>query len=243
MAFPDVAIIGGSQSGLAAARSLRLLGLAPVVLEASGSPAGSWHPRKFEGQRVVVVGGGNSAVQIAHELAATSRVTLASRAPLSFLDQVRDARDVHHWLTSTGFDELPAPWLAPHVSGTLVLDDGRYRTALKNGRFERREMFAALDGPHVVWSEAERERVDVVLLATGCRPHLDYLTALGALDGDGMPLQAGGLSLTHPGLAYLGLEFQWSFSSNTLRGLARDAAYVSGPLAAHVRRAPAAVGL
>lgn len=38
----DVAVIGGGQSGLAAAHSLRALGLTPVVLEASEQAAGSW---------------------------------------------------------------------------------------------------------------------------------------------------------------------------------------------------------
>jgi len=69
------------------------------------------------------------------------------------------------------------------------------------------------------------------------------LRPLGALDTQGMPLHSGGISATHPGLVYLGLEFQRSFSSNTLRGVHRDAEHVIPPLAAHVRNAPAAVGL
>jgi putative flavoprotein involved in K+ transport len=50
-------------------------------------------------------------------------------------------------------------------------------------------------------------------------------------------------ALAYPGHAYVGLEFQRSFSSNTLRGVYRDAEYVTGPLAAQVRDAPATVGL
>ncbi|MEU0194999.1 NAD(P)-binding domain-containing protein [Streptomyces afghaniensis] len=42
------------------------------------------NPAPFAGQRVVVVGAGNSAVQIAAELAGAARVTLASRAPVRF---------------------------------------------------------------------------------------------------------------------------------------------------------------
>ncbi|UZI27231.1 hypothetical protein [Streptomyces sp. VB1] len=49
--------------------------------------------------------------------------------------------------------------------------------------------------------------------------------------------------MTHPGLVYLGLEFQRSFASSTLRGVGRDAAYVVPPLAAHVREAPIVAGL
>lgn len=38
----DVAVIGGGESGLAAAYALRKQGLKPVMLEASGRTAGSW---------------------------------------------------------------------------------------------------------------------------------------------------------------------------------------------------------
>ncbi|AVH56486.1 MULTISPECIES: NAD(P)-binding domain-containing protein [Streptomyces] len=43
----DVAVIGGGQSGLAAAHALRREGLVPVVLEASDRPSGSW-PRYYD---------------------------------------------------------------------------------------------------------------------------------------------------------------------------------------------------
>ncbi|WP_338785144.1 NAD(P)/FAD-dependent oxidoreductase [Streptomyces sp. DG1A-41] len=357
MEYVDVAVIGGGQSGLAAAHVLRERGLMPVVLEASGRAAGSWpgyynsltlfsparfsalpglefggdgdryphrdevvdyltryadrldteirtharvesvesdgagfilhtadgrrlgaagivaasgafgnpllpdlpgqqgfagevlhvadyrNPEPYADKRVVLVGGGNSAVQVGYELAKVATVTLATRAPVRFLPQIRDGRDLHHWLTATGFDHLPPHWLLHYVGGTLVLDTGEYQDALESGRLQRRPMFTALDGDAVVWDDGSREKADVVLLATGYRPHLDYLAKLGALDEQGAPLHAGGLSVTHPGLVYLGLEFQRSFASNTLRGVGRDAAYVIGSLAAHVRKAPAAAGL
>jgi putative flavoprotein involved in K+ transport len=81
------------------------------------------------------------------------------------------------------------------------------------------------------------------VFATGYRLGLDYLRPLGVLDDDGMPRHAGGISATHPGLVYLGLEFQRSFSSNTLRGVHRDAGHVIPALAAYVRGAPAVLGL
>jgi putative flavoprotein involved in K+ transport len=87
-------------------------------------------------------------------------------------------------------------------------------------------MFTRFDGDQVVWADGTGERVDALIFATGYRPNVAYLTGLGALDNTGMPLHKRGLSLTHERLAYLGIEFQRSFSSNTLRGVARDAKYV-----------------
>ena len=56
-------------------------------------------------------------------------------------------------------------------------------------------------------------------------------------------MHVGGVSTTHLGLVYVGLENQRSFASNTLRGVGADAAAVAAPLVAWVRGAPAAVGV
>jgi putative flavoprotein involved in K+ transport len=124
-----------------------------------------------------------------------------------------------------------------------VVDTGKYRHALETGQMDRRPMFTGFGTDRVVWPDGTSEKVDTVVFATGYRPDLGYLSPLGALDTEGMPLHSGGISATHPGLVYLGLEFQRSFSSNTLRGVHRDAEHVITPLAAHVSNAPAAVGL
>lgn len=187
--------------------------------------------KPFEGQRVVVVGAGNSAVQIAVELAEVATVSLASHQALMFLPQVVDGRDVHYHLAA-GFDRLPPHWLAHLITGPLVMDTGGYQHAFETSLLDRREMFSGFDGDAVVWPGGQSEPVDAVLFATGYRPNLGYLAELGALDAAGAPVQVDGISATHPGLVYVGLEFQRSFASNTLRGVAADAEYVVGPLAA-----------
>jgi putative flavoprotein involved in K+ transport len=192
-------------------------------------------PDAYAGKRVVVVGAGNSAVQVAYEIAAHARVTLATRGPVRFLPQRIGGRDLHHWLRVTGADRLPRRVLTRLVRHAAVLDAGRYRDALATGRLDRREMFAAFQPDGVRWSDGVTEPVDAVIFATGYRPDLDYLSPLGALDR-GVPRQVGGVSTSHPGLGYLGLEFQRSFASNTLRGVGRDAAHVVAALAAYAAR-------
>lgn len=198
-------------------------------------------PEPYAGRRVVVVGGGNSAVQVGYELAQVATTTLATRRPLTWWAQKVDGRDLHYRLVGAGFDLLPASWLIRLVDGKPVLDTGRYRDAVESALLERRPMFMAFDGDEIGWSDGRREHVDRVVFATGYRPSLDYLRPLGALAADGMPQHVGGISTTHLGLVYVGLEFQRSFSSNTLRGVHRDAEHVMAALAAHVRGAAAAV--
>ncbi|MFF2955912.1 flavin-containing monooxygenase [Kitasatospora sp. NPDC057965] len=337
----DVAVIGGGQSGLAAAHALRARGVTPVVLEASGRAAGSWPhyydslalfsparhsslpgmpfggdpdryphrdevvdylqryaarldadirtgtrvmevrpgaggyevvlegggrlaakavvaasgsfgnpyrpplpglenfggevlhaaeyraPEPFADRHVVVVGAGNSAVQIATELSSQSRVTLATRAPVKFARQRLLGRDLHAWLAVSGLDAAPLGRLLPRPPGQPVLDGGRYRAALAAGSPARKALFTAADGTKVTWSDGLIEEVDAIVLATGYRPDLPYLAPLGTLHAAGRPLHRGGLSTVRPRLAYLGLEWQRSLSSNSLRGVGRDAAHVA----------------
>ncbi|WP_433331738.1 flavin-containing monooxygenase [Spirillospora sp. CA-294931] len=234
-------------SGVVAASGSR-----PVIPALPGQPTytgelahvvGYRNPEPYAGKRIVVVGGGHSAVQIGYELAKVASVTLATRSPLLFQPQRTRGQDIHHWAVTSGFDHFPVEWLARLLPGRLINDTGIYEEALKNGLFDRRPMFSALDGDRVVWPDGQAEPVDVVLLATGYQPRLDYLADLGALTPEGLPLHTGGLSLTHPGLGYVGLEFQRSFSSNTLRGVAHDATHVVTAVAAYARGALETLGI
>ncbi|MFD5619099.1 flavin-containing monooxygenase [Streptomyces yangpuensis] len=197
-------------------------------------------PAPFAGQRVVVVGAGNSAVQIAAELAHESRTTLATRAPVTFTRQRLLGKDLHFWLTRTGLDAAPLGRLLRTPPATPVLDDGRYRAALtaRTARTpDRRPMFSRLTDDRVTWADGTTERLDALILATGYRPHLPYLAGLGGvLDPAGRPRHRGGTSPTRPGLEFVGLEWQRSLSSNTLRGVGRDAARAARRIAARLAR-------
>src|SRR5690625_3639336 len=183
-------------------------------------------PEEFAGQRVVVVGAGNSAVQVAHELADHAQTSLAVRDRVRFAPQVIAGRDLHWWLLLTRAHLLPPSVLTRIITGTPVIDTGKYRAALEAAHPDQRPRFAEYVPDGVVWPDGSRERVDSVVFATGYRPHLPYLASLGVLDEAGAPRHNRGVATVRPGLAFLGLELQRSFSSNTLRGVHRDARYV-----------------
>ena len=88
-------------------------------------------PYQHAGERVVVVGAGNSAVQVGYELAQVATVTLATRHPVTFHPQCRDGRDLHHWLVTSGFDLLPPEWLSHYLGDRWVVNTGKYRHALE----------------------------------------------------------------------------------------------------------------
>lgn len=221
----DVAVIGGGQSGLAVAHALLRRGLRPVVLEASDRAAGSW-PHYYDSLT----------------LFSPARHSSLPGMPFPGADRDRHPHrdEVVAYLT-TYADRLDAEIrtgcrvTAP--AGAAGSRDGRYRAALAAGRPDRRPLFTGADGARLVWPDGWREEVDAIVLATGYRPDLPYLAGLyGALDAGGNPQHREGLATGVPGLAFVGLEWQRSLSSNSLRGVGRDAERVARRLAAHLTR-------
>jgi putative flavoprotein involved in K+ transport len=200
------------------------------------------NPNAFDGQRVVVVGAGNSAIQIATELAQVATVTLATREPVRFVNQRPYDRDIHFWWWLTGFDrfrlDLPVgAWLErlANGKGPRVLDTGVYQAALTASKPEYRPLFAHFTEEGVVWNDGRAEKIDAVIFATGYRPNLAYLEALGALNEEDQVVQKHGVSLAVPGLYFVGLSNQRTFASATLRGVGADAALVMRHLKRYLR--------
>jgi putative flavoprotein involved in K+ transport len=185
-------------------------------------------PEPFHQQRVVVVGGGNAAVQIGVELAQVARVTLATRHPIRYLPQRVLGQDIHFWLNLSGLDRTQ--WL--DEQSMPVFDTGTYRTAIAAGQPDHRPMFKHFTADGIIWSDGRHEKVDAVIFATGYRPHLTCLAELGALDETGRARQRRGASTTVPGLYYVGLPRQRTAASATLRGAGADAHIV----VTHLRR-------
>ncbi|THV22092.1 flavin-containing monooxygenase [Glycomyces paridis] len=217
----------------------------PGIEEFTGTvlhAADYYRPEPFAGQRVLVVGGGNSAVQIAAKLAEIARVTVTTRGKLRFAPQRPLGRDLHFWYTVTGLDAAPIGRLLTHPPTVPVLDTGRYRTSIAAGRPDHRPMFTSLEADQVHWSDGTSERIDALILATGYRPALSYLTELNALDEHGHPRHRSGLATDRAGLAFVGLEWQRSLSSASIRGVGRDASRVARPLAALVLNSRKEIG-
>ncbi|MFE9439194.1 hypothetical protein ACFYO2_09340 [Streptomyces sp. NPDC006602] len=127
-------------------------------------------------------------------------MTLVSRAPVKFARQHIGGRDLHFWLKPTGLDIAPLGRLLRTPPTQLVIDDSRYGAALTQGAPDRRELFTGIDGVKALWPDGTREEVDAIVLATGYRPDLPYLTGLdGALD------QTAAGAPPHPGLITPGL--------------------------------------
>lgn len=181
------------------------------------------NPGQLADGPVGIVGGGNSALQIALELAQGRAVTLFLRHPLRFLPQRLLGQDIHRWLIGSGFDWLPfGAWFGV-APGERILDPGIYRAAVAAGRIGVRPMFSHLTATGAAMPDGDSVPLATLLMATGFETVPRYLADLLPAAGEGRPVQRGGYAVGVPGLAFLGMPWQVSHRSATLRGVGGDA--------------------
>jgi len=185
------------------------------------------NPHLMRPRPTLVVGAGGSGAQIAMELSKSRRVWLAGRAlwqvPRSIL-----GRDVYDWFW---------PVLSRHttdsLAGRLLRQQSRRGDALVG--MSRRDLAAS--GVTLVGRVTGVERdlpacdgltipAEVVIWATGFRPDLGWID-LPILDADGLPRHRDGVVDGEPGLYFLGLRFQRSYTSALIGGVGRDAALIA----------------
>lgn len=140
-------------------------------------------PEHFRSKRVLVVGGGASAVQFLGVLAPlTDTIWVTRREPVwrtgPFTPEI--GREVVAKVEERVRQGLPPRSV---VSATGLVLRAQERDAERLGAYAaRREMFAAIEPDGVRWADARsgplRERVDVILWATGFRPATDHLAPL-----------------------------------------------------------------
>ncbi|GAB2878377.1 NAD(P)-binding domain-containing protein [Nocardioides pacificus] len=135
-------------------------------------------PGELAGQRVLVVGGGHSAVQILGEIAPASETLWVTRRPP--LWRTSDLRPEDGRAAVALVAERVAQGLPPQsvVSVTGLHLREQEQAAVETGAYERLPMFDRIVADGVVWSDARHERVDVILWATGFRPSLGHLAPL-----------------------------------------------------------------
>jgi cation diffusion facilitator CzcD-associated flavoprotein CzcO len=132
----------------------------------------------FRGRRVLVVGGGASAVQLLGEIApVTDTLWVTRREPVW-----REEFDAAAGLAAvTAVEERVRRGLPPAsvVSVTGLALRPQEQEAARLGAYERLPMFDRIEADGVRWSDGRSEHVDAILWATGFRPAVDHLAPLG----------------------------------------------------------------
>jgi cation diffusion facilitator CzcD-associated flavoprotein CzcO len=133
---------------------------------------------EFAGRRVVVVGGGTSAVQLLMELAEVASTTWVTRRPPVF----RSAPFTEDWGREAvaRVEERVRRGLPPQsvVSVTGLAATEEVRAARASGVLRREPMFDRVTPHGVAWDDGRTLEADVILWATGFRAALDHLAPL-----------------------------------------------------------------
>jgi thioredoxin reductase len=136
-------------------------------------------PAHFAGKRVLVVGGGASAVQFLGALAPIADVLwVTRREPVWRTDDFTPeaGRDAVALVEERVRRGLP-PASVVSVTGLILRE--QEREAERLGVYERRRpMFERVEPDGVRWADGSFERVDVILWATGFRPAVSHLAPL-----------------------------------------------------------------
>lgn len=174
----------------------------------------------FAGQRVLVVGGGNSGAQLLAEVSQVAHTTWVTEKEPRFLPDDVDGRVLFTQATQryhAGQEAAPLPTLGDVVMVDSV-KEARGRGALGSVR-----PFARFTRTGVVWADGREEAVDAVIWCTGFRPALSFLTDLGVVRPDGRVATTGTRATELPGLWLVGYGSWTGFASATLIGVGRSA--------------------
>ena len=180
-------------------------------------------PERFRGQRVLVVGAGNSAAQIVAEVSTIAETTWATRHPPRFMPDDVDGRV----LFDTATREEAARKAGTHADGVSGLGDivmvPSVRAARDRGVLRPRPLFDRLTAEGAAWSDGTMDPYDAIIWCTGFRPALNHLASLGLRRENGVPKTIGTRSADEPRLHLLGYGDWTGFASATLIGTGRTA--------------------
>lgn len=181
-------------------------------------------PAEFEGRRVAVVGGGNSAAQILAEISGVTSTLWVTQHPPRFLPDDVDGRA----LFAAATRRVQAQRQGRHDSGVGGLGDivmvESVKGARARGALAARAMFTSLTKTGLRWHSGEEEAVDVVIWSTGFRPSLRHLAPLRLRGDAGSILTSGpsGLRSSVDPRVYLVGYGDWTGpASATLLGVGR----------------------
>jgi pyruvate/2-oxoglutarate dehydrogenase complex dihydrolipoamide dehydrogenase (E3) component len=155
---------------------------------------------EFAGQRVVVVGGGTSAIGFMLELeGVAAHLTWAARRPIEWVRT--EHLDPEGALAAVSMQDAAARAgraLPSIVSGTGVPMSPRIQGGIDRGVLVARPMFAGIEATGVRWTDGSFTEADAIIWATGFRPELRHLAPLKLRDRAGGLVVGAGSSWTDP---------------------------------------------
>ena len=187
------------------------------------------NPRDVGDGPVLVVGGGNSGMQIAAELAGGRQVELAIGTRFRTLPQRVLGRDLFWWLTRSRLLYLSTGSRLGRRLSSQETIIGTTRRRLRRAGVTLRPRLLDADGKTVRFADGSCQDVSSVVWATGFAPDHSWLQIAGVVD-NGRIIHRRGVTDV-PGLYFLGLAWQHTRGSALLGFVRDDAAHLADRIA------------
>ncbi|MDM4762227.1 NAD(P)-binding domain-containing protein [Galbitalea sp. SE-J8] len=160
----------------------------------------------FAGQRVVVVGGGTSAIGFLLELEGVAeQVSWVSRREIDWRDDGELSLEDRRSAVEQQDEAARAGKALPSiVSGTGVPRTRRIQAGIERGVLLARPMFASIEEHGVRWANGAFLEADAIVWATGFRPELRHLAPLKLREREGGIVVAAGTSWKEPRVFFAG---------------------------------------
>ncbi|MFL5791420.1 MAG: flavin-containing monooxygenase [Actinomycetota bacterium] len=218
----------------------------PIVDEPDGEvfqihSAGYRNPDQVPGSEVLVVGGGNSGFQIAEELSATRRVTLAVGQRVPALPQRLLGKDLFWWLSGVGFMRLSTDSrLGRKASKRDVLIGSSPRKIRRSG-VTLRSRLTKVVGRRAYFDGGSEQDVDAIVWATGYRSDFSWIEIPAVKGPDGGIVHSRGVTAA-PGVFFIGLPWQHTRGSALIGFVKDDAAFIARRLEGRLKDPARLVG-
>lgn len=177
--------------------------------------------------KVLVVGGGNSGMQIAVELAKTHEVTVSISHPLTFLPLQLFGKSIFNLLEKMGllYAEINTKrgrWFQKRKDPIFGFEG---KKLIRNGAIKLQEKVVSASGNNIMFQNGDIYSAESVIWSTGFVQNYNWIEIEQAVNEKGFPNHIKGISPVK-GLYYIGLPWQSQRGSALICGVGKDAAYV-----------------
>jgi putative flavoprotein involved in K+ transport len=177
--------------------------------------------------QVLVVGGGNSGFQIAEELAATRKVSLAAGQRIPSLPQRLLGKDLFWWLSGVGFMKVSTDWRLGRKLAKRDVLIGSSPRGLRRSGVTLHGRLTNLVGRRATFDDGGEQDVDAIVWATGYRSDFSWIEIPAIKDANGAIIHKRGVT-DAPGLYFIGLPWQHTRGSALIGFVKDDAAFIAG---------------
>ncbi|WP_299093595.1 NAD(P)-binding domain-containing protein [uncultured Metabacillus sp.] len=188
------------------------------------------NPSQLKDGTTLVVGGGNSGMQIAAELSSTRDVYLSLGKKPKFLPYQVFNKSIFWWFSVLGISKLtvdskPGQFLKKNdpIIGKEIIP------LVKEGKVKMLPRTTGFSDQKIKFENGNEIQPKNIIWATGFKPDYDWLDISNIFDEKGNPIHERGVT-KEPGLFFIGLSWQYRRGSALLLGVGEDAKYLAGKL-------------